>query len=197
MKSLLIALFSLSIGSTIFTQSMEFNHSAGATYIIGSFSGGNVGIKQGYIGATYNPRYDYLLNDDMSIGVSAYPTLSFNYSSNSNSNSGTTSSLSYAFESPILAQFNYGNHATQNNDFDLGGFIGAGFNFGIYSDLGADGPVDQFGAVNVVAGKYASLCLQAGIKYQAYGLRVQLNKPLGVSDEFKVKLFAVGVLYNF
>lgn len=197
MKSLFIALFSLSIGSTIFSQSMEFNHSAGATYIMGSFSGGNVSYGRSYIGITYNPRYDYVLSDEMSVGVSAYPTGCFSFSSNTNSNSGTTSSLSYAFESPILAQFNYGNHSNQNSDMDLGGFVGAGFNFGIYSELGADGPIDQFGDVNVGAGKYASLCLQAGIKYQAYGLRVQLNKPLGVSDEFKVKLFAIGVLYNF
>lgn len=192
MKKLLTISAIIFFASKVSAQ-VEFNHSAGLTYLIGhyTFEGVVDGVSVsenssiGYPGLTYNPRLDYLLNDNMSVSLSLYPTLCFSGSANYNSRSGGSSDSRFAFELPTLIQLNLGHHASRNADGDFGGFFGAGFNFGKYSGMGSLKGFTGMGGVKFY------------LKEKSIGIRAEFTKPIGLEDNFKATVFGLGILYNF
>jgi len=155
---------------------VEYNHSVGLTYLMGMYSfegewAGEYVVENntfGYPGVTYNARVDYAIDSDLSVSLSAYPTLCFSGSAGYNSRSGATGGSTFAFELPILFQLNMGHHATQDCRSDFGGFVAAGFNMGRFSGIGG---IKGFNA-------------QGGIKFfvkdRWYGLRHKYTKPFGL-----------------
>lgn len=192
MKKIFFGLELIVSGHSI-AQDVEYNHSGGLTYLVGIYSYSelteNVDYSEnsayGYTGLTYNPRLDFKLDRELSFSVTAYPTLCANLTAGANSRTGTTSSGTLAFEVPVGAQLNFGNHSTSRSRKDFGGFVMAGYNFGAYSGVGA----------------VHSICAQAGMKFylreQAIGLRFEYNVPLSLEKSEKLQLFGVGLLYNF
>lgn len=194
MKKIFFCL-SLFSSSFVLSQDVEFNHSAGFTYLVGMYSysyvDANIDYSEtsvlGYPGVTYNPRLDFKLDRELSLSLTTYPTLCFNKTATYNSRSGGSSSSSFAFEIPTGVQLNFGNHSSTKSRADFGGFIMAGYNFGAYSGIG----------------KMSSITTMAGMKFyireQAMGIRLEYNIPLGLNkaDNEKLQLFGVGLLYNF
>lgn len=189
MKKLLLVLLTYSASNFVFTQEVEFNHSAGATILVGNYYYKNNNTTEsnlaGYPGITYNPRIDFTLGREKSISITTYPTLSANITKTTNSNGYSGSSGYFAFEIPTGVQFNIGNHSTSRSRSDFGGFFMAGYTFGVYSDIG----------------RYNSITGMIGAKFtfrdEPIGIRFQYNLPLNLESGEKFQLFGLGILFNF
>lgn len=195
MKKIIIGL-ALVMSGSLCAQDIEFNHSAGLTYLMGIYSYSQVSDNVdysgtdaiGYPGITYNPRLDFKLDRELSLSLTAYPTLCLNLHSSYNSRSGASGGGgSVAFEVPAGVQLNFGNHSSSRSRKDFGGFLMTGYNFGAYSGIGT----------------VHSISTMAGMKFylrdQAIGIRLEYNIPFSLDKSLneKLQLFGVGLLYNF
>lgn len=133
-------------------------------------------LQQGYIGGypgvSYNPRLDFVFQEEMSVSLTTYPTIAAN------------SQMGYfAVHMPVLAQFNFGNHASSDAEMPIGFFGGAGYSFGAYSD----------------AGPITGPCFSAGIKFggeRSYGLRFEMVRGKENGDD-RDKIYTLSFIYNF
>ncbi len=156
----------------------EFNHSGGITLSMVNDHDGNEQLP----GFTYNPRFDYILKDEISIGVSAYPTIGGIGSSSYSSRDGGDGGMSTFITLPIVAQINFGHHSSTESRSNFGGFFGAGFNLARYSDYG------NMSGINVQGG------IKFLIKDQSYGIRVEYTKVLGSNSGINV--LGLGLMMN-
>jgi hypothetical protein len=183
-KKILILLLAFT-AKNISAQDVEFNHSGGLTYLLGVYNNTTEFIDEtygiGYPGVTYNPRLDFKLGREKSFSLTAYPTLCMNGSvSSRNGASGT-----FAFEIPVGAQLNFGNHSTSRSRADFGGFVMAGYTFGAYSSIGTIHSI-----TGMVGAKFY-------LREQPLGVRLQYNLPLNLLKTQSLQLFGIGLLYNF
>lgn len=180
---------------------IEYNHSAGVSCLIGNFSNQSTYVSNSYLGLNYNPRLDFKLHDEVSIGFSFYPTVSYSLNSTNDSRNGGSSSSTFCYEMPMLVQLNLGQNSTIDSEMMVGGFLGAGLNQGTYSGIYSDGSQEEGGALIMSTGKYKSLCLQVGTKFifndVSYGIRFEYNKPMAIVDLNKVNIYGVGIFMNF
>lgn len=185
MKKIYLIAALVFITKSLSAQDVEFNHSAGLTYLLGVYNNTTEFIDEtygvGYPGGTYNPRIDFKIDREMSFSLTTYPTLCINGSvSSQNGASG-----SFAFEIPTGVQLNFGNHSTSRSRADFGGFVMAGYNFGAYSSIGTIHSI-----TGMVGAKFY-------LKEQALGVRLQYNLPLNLEKTERLQLFGIGLLYNF
>ncbi len=195
MKTILnFSIFQFFLIFTINSQ-IDFNHSIGMTILHGNYVSSSNGVtnysfSKTFVGLTYNPRIDYLLNDNLSLGLSAYPTycIGSNVSINQDKRG-------FAFESPLLMQINFGNHSSENSDSRFGGFLGGGLNYGIYSSFPNNSSLST--AENQ---KVTSLCFQLGFTQSKFGkdigIRLEYNKPLNLELNQSFTVIGLGVFYD-
>ncbi len=180
---------------------VDFNHSLGMTTIHGRsdeyVAGANTfSNAKSFVGLTYNPRLDYLLNDNLSVGLSLYPTFCTSFSKSTGAM--IVNKRPIAIEVPLLFQINFGNHSSENSRSRFGGFIGAGINHGIYSIYHtADIQSTMYVLDNITLN---SLCFQAGFtknqQGKDIGLRFEYNIPLNNNNNLNFMIIGAGVFYD-
>ena len=113
---------------SLFAQ--HFMHSAGATIsaITGTVQipGGSESFGLSQTNLTYFPRYNFVENENSSISVGAPSGVGLAVVSNT---SGDDAGISFAYDLPVVVDYNMGCKSTKENDKHFGGYVGAGFGY--------------------------------------------------------------------
>lgn len=178
----------------------EYSHSIGFTNILSQYHNNKGTVLKYYPALTYNIRVDCQINHEASFSATIYPTIGYAAPGNSNTQAGTSSAIPFCYELPVFLQLNFGQHSTGDSHYKNGRFFGIGACYGSYpnaTSAGRGGHTVQ----SINAGKYTSLCLEAGIKFiyrkQSYAIRLQYSKPMGLKAGESANIFGLGVFYNF
>lgn len=109
-------------------------HSFGATIAImkgkttDSYSNTDFTMSQTYF--SYFPRYNFVENENSSISIGAPVGLGFGLSRNTY---GDDAGIAFAFDLPLVVDYNIGCKSTYDNEQTFGGYIGAGFGYNYVS----------------------------------------------------------------
>lgn len=192
MKKITFCLVTLAAAFTAKAQT-EYLHAIGASYIIGiysvdyspaeeAFNGGDYegSFIGGYPGITYNPRINFVMTQESSLSITSYPTVAFSIVTNSRGGAAGT----FAFEAPLLGQWNFGTFATALSRANVGGFFAAGYSTGFYS------------GIRVLSGPTAQAGFRFHMKGGSYTLRAYGTLPLGLETGEKAYVFGGSLLYN-
>ena len=105
-------------------------HGAGATIsaIVGTVKipGGSESFGLSQTNLTYFPRYNFIENENSSISVGAPIGVGLAVVSNT---SGDDAGISFAYDLPVVVDYNMGCKSTKENDKHFGGYVGAGFGY--------------------------------------------------------------------
>ncbi len=108
----------------------HFMHGAGATIsaIVGTVKipGGSESFGLSQTNLTYFPRYNFIENENSSISVGAPIGVGLAVVSNT---SGDDAGISFAYDLPVVVDYNMGCKSTKENDKHFGGYVGAGFGY--------------------------------------------------------------------
>lgn len=188
LKLTLVLIFT--IGAN-YSDAQEYRHGLGIQLTTGIFNG----VYENEYGQIYDePEYSYVpgavykaslafdINRDLSFSIAAYPFIGLNR----NSLTGGY----FGFELPVLGEFFFGDID------DFGGFVGAGFNYGIIAHTG-------YGSGQIVGPTF-----DAGIQFPMKDriLELKLGYTLGLNNELEKhpdltvtkdsrSIFSVGLLY--
>ncbi|MFT3945958.1 MAG: hypothetical protein QM763_03200 [Agriterribacter sp.] len=124
-------------------KSQSFMHSAGATISIldgKSTDGNNNAVSLFQTSASYFPRYNFVEYDNTSVSVGMPLGVGIGIANSIYNDYG----LAFAYDIPLVLDYNFGYKSTMENDSRVGGYLGAGFGYyGItvskssYSDFSA------------------------------------------------------------
>src|SRR6478735_5250691 len=144
MRKILLVI-GLIFGSFQFSQA-QFIHGIGMTAsgLFGriskysAFGGSSYDFSMSQFSFAYFPRYNFVENDNSSVSVGAPVALGAGIASNSYSGDA---SFYFAYEVPVVLDYNIGLKSTEDNDNGFGGYIGAGFSYyhvGMSESMSAD-----------------------------------------------------------
>jgi len=138
MKKILALIFGLFLGTTALTNAqVEFMHSLGISLYAGGNGAGGAG--------TYSPRLNLVhLGDNGALSLGTHFSLGGSFSSQEGA-SGVV------LDFPLMAEVNFGNGSTKDNDKSFGFFGGLGFDI-INVVQGASDNVDHSSGIMVDAG---------------------------------------------
>lgn len=129
MKKVLCLLFIFSgLNSTGFSQNLM--HALGVT--ISGLSGrittptSSSGFSLVQTNFTYFPRYNFVENENSSVSIGAPVGVGIGIASNSYANDA---GIAFAYDLPIVVDYNIGCKSTKENDKNFGGYFGAGFGY--------------------------------------------------------------------
>ncbi|MBL7736904.1 MAG: hypothetical protein JNL51_15710 [Chitinophagaceae bacterium] len=114
-------------------------HSFGATIAIttGKISNGysrsNFSLSQNYL--SYFPRYNFVENENSSISIGAPIGLGVGIAQNSYM--GEDIGFAFAYDLPLVIDYNIGCKSTYDNEQTFGGYLGAGFGYNYVSISGS------------------------------------------------------------
>lgn len=123
-------LFSLCLLTHISLHAQKFMHSYGATIsvltgnVTTSYSTSSFTLQQTNL--TYFPRYNFVENDISSISVGAPVGIGIGIAANTN---GSDAGVAFAYDLPIVIDYNIGCKSTRENDQNFGGYFGLGFGY--------------------------------------------------------------------
>lgn len=192
-KISMAAIIMLAIHQNIFSQ--EFMHSIGATISVLSGTVTSPGETSSFsllqTNFTYFPRYNFIENENSSVSIGAPLGAGIGIASNTYGDPG----LAFAFDVPIVLDYNLGFKATSESSNYFGGYFGAGFGFyhvtitgSQYSDFDGStyGPLVR-GGVRIGS---------ANESWGDHGLTIGLFYKKGLEKD-KLNTFGFNVLYDF
>ena len=75
---------------------------------------------------TYFPRYNFIENDNSSVSIGFPIGIGIGIAANTN---GNDAGIAFAYDLPIVADYNIGCKSTRENDKNFGGYFGVGFGY--------------------------------------------------------------------
>lgn len=82
----------------------------------------------------YFPRYNFIENENSSVSIGAPVSIGVGFAT---STYGDDAGLSFAYNLPLVVDYNFGCKSTQENESNFGGYIGAGFGYNHFSVSGS------------------------------------------------------------
>ena len=197
-KCILLMAFVLSV-SLAFSQS--FMHGAGLSLFVTTAKNGNAAVAEGL---HYNPRFNFIENEDFSLSVGVPLSVGFSgsYSSNYNSYNGNTvdNTLAFMADIPVILNFNFGAGSTKDNEQRFGFFVGGGlgYHYGRYNQDLYDASIGDYTQQATISS--IGPAGNAGVRF-AVGrgthnveVRVTFMKAL---DDSKANIYGGGAAFNF
>ena len=198
-KSLLILVVCVCSAAAAFSQS--FMHGVGLNIVVATAPGGKAAVNEGIF---YNPRFNFIEQDNMSVSVGVPLTLgaSFSYSASYNSYDGSSSNSSFSFMAniPVMIDLNMGAGSSKETESRFGYFIGAGFGYH-YGSFNLSDAFDYNGD-GYTTHKTSSVgpAGNAGIRFAVgrgtHNVEVKFQYMKGITD-VKPNIFGVGAAFNF
>ncbi len=177
--------------SVLFAQ--NFMHSVGATIsaIVGDVKTNNgsesFGLSQ--TNFTYFPRYNFIENQNSSLSVGAPLGIGIAIV---RSTIGDDAGISFAYDIPVVVDFNIGCKSTPDNENSFGGYLGAGF--GYYKIN-----ISNSSYLNYSGATYGPL-LRGGFRFRlpsdSHPISIGMYYKSGMESD-KLKTFGFNVLYDF
>ncbi len=122
---------------------------------------------------TYFPRYNFIESDNSSVSVGAPVGIGIGIASNTN---GNDAGVAFAYDLPIVIDYNIGCKSTRENEQTFGGYFGLGF--GYYK-------------VNISQSSYSDF------KGATYGPLVRAGVRIGSSNEsWNGHAITIGLFYK-
>ncbi len=169
-KLFLIILTSLSLNNVNAQEKENYIHYTGVGSVItADYKGvGGVGV--------YNSRYVLkAMSPTSSIGLTTYFGMLFQ--SNSDSRTGTSETY-FAFDIPVLIQYDFGRHATYEANNRFGCFVGAGLGISGYPYEGDEETIFQTNVGPMASGGFRVKALNRSYQIRgSYMLSLSNNKP--------------------
>ncbi len=178
--------------SSLFSQ--HFMQSAGATIsaITGTVKipGGSESFGLSQTNLTYFPRFNFVENEHSSISVGAPIGLGIAIVTNT---IGNDVGISFAYDLPLVVDYNIGCKSTKDNDRSFGGYVGAGF--GYYK-------------INISNSEYSNYngatygpMVRGGVRFKlpnwdSYALTIGMYYKKGMEAD-KLTTIGFNVLYDF
>jgi hypothetical protein len=111
-------------------NAQKFMHGYGATISVltgkvkTSYSTSNYTLQQTNL--TYFPRYNFVESENSSISIGVPVGIGIAIASNTNSNDA---GIAFAYDLPVVIDYNIGFKSTMDNDKNFGGYLGLGFGY--------------------------------------------------------------------
>jgi hypothetical protein len=193
-KILMPVIIMLAVHQNIFSQ--EFMHSVGGTISVLSGTLGNPGETSSFsmmqTNFTYFPRYNFIENENSSFSIGAPVGAGIGVVSNTY---GGDAGVSFAFDVPVVLDYNLGFKATSESSNYFGGYFGAGFGYYHVTVTGS-----QYFDFNGTS--YGPL-VRGGVRIGSsneswgdHGLTIGIFYKKGLEKE-KFNTFGFNVLYDF
>jgi len=198
-KNLLVLAICVCSSAAAFSQS--FMHGVGLNIVVATASGGKAAVNEGI---TYNPRFNFIEQDDMSVSVGVPLTLgaSFSYNASYDSYYGNSSSSSFSFMAniPVMINLNMGAGSTKETESRFGYFVGGGFgyHYGAFNlsdalDYSDDGyRTHKTSSV----GPMGNAGIRFGVGRGTHNIEIKFQYMKGLTD-VKPNIFGVGTAFNF
>ncbi len=193
-KILMPAIILLATHQISFSQ--EFMHSIGGTISVLSGTIKSEGETSSFsmmqTNFTYFPRYNFIENENSSLSIGAPVGAGIGIASNTY---GDDAGVSFAFDLPIVLDYNLGFKSTSETSNYFGGYFGAGFGYYHVSITGS-----QYS--NFDGSTYGPL-VRGGVRIGSsneswgdHGLTIGIFYKKGL-EETKFNTFGFNVLYDF
>lgn len=165
---------------------VSYMQSVGGSYMLGVVNNSGSSDVVGVPALTFNPRLNLELSPEMSFSATSYPSIGavgfFNSRSGGNGTIG--------FDLPVLAQFNFGQHATPDSETPVGAYAAAGWGFALVA--GGDQVFGSYGGA--LLGPTAEFGIKFLVMEQSVGVRAKYMNDVLQDDSSH--LFMVSLLYN-
>ena len=127
-KIIAILFLSFCVHQSSFSQ--EFMHSLGGTISIlfGTLKspGETSSFSMAQTNFTYFPRYNFIENENSSISIGAPVGVGIGLARNTD---GNDAGIAFAYDLPVVIDYNLGFKSTSENEGSFGGYLGAGFGY--------------------------------------------------------------------
>lgn len=164
-------------------QTISFMHGLGASAIIVSTDQASGTLPA----LTYNPRINFILHPEATLSIGIPLSVMYNFQ---NEKLSGQSQGQFAYELPMVINFNFGHGSNFSSRQHWGGFVGIGY--GINSLEVRDTESNSSNLVNV-EGTYVNLGFRFLMNYK-HSLELKGYTIWGV---FERKIFGVRAIYNF
>lgn len=197
-KCILVLSFLLPAGMA-FSQS--FMHGVGLDIFVTTEKNGDAAAAEGF---TYNPRFNFIENEDysLSVGVPLTIGLSGSYSSSYNSYYGSTTDNTLAFMAhiPVILNFNFGAGSSKDNEQRFGFFVGGGlgYYYGKYNQDYVDvngNDITQQATINGV-GPAGNIGIRIAVGKGTHNVEAKLTF-MKTMDDSKANIYGGGAAFNF
>lgn len=126
----IISILCLSLYISNPASAQKLMHSFGATISVLSgkenSNGNSSRLSLAQTSFCYFPRYNFVENENTSISVGLPVGIGIGIASNSY---GNDKGIAFAYDLPIVVDYNIGCKSTSDNDKNFGGYLGAGFGY--------------------------------------------------------------------
>ena len=186
--------------STAFSQS--FTHGVGFDIFVTTAQNGNAAVGEGF---TYNPRFNFIENEDFSVSVGVPLTIGFSgsYSTNYDSYYGSTTdnTLGFLAHIPVIINFNFGAGSTKDNESRFGFFIGGGlgYHYGKYNQDYVDSTSGYEGTRQATIsgiGPAGNIGIRIAVGRGTHFIEGKLSFMKSL-DESKANIYGGGASFNF
>ena len=197
-KCILILSFLLPAGMAF---SQTFMHGAGLDIFVTTAKNGNAAAAEGL---TYNPRINFIENEDFSVSVGVPLTIGFSgsYSSNYNSYYGSTTDNTLAFMAhiPVIIDFNFGAGSSPDTEQRFGFFIGGGlgYHYGKYNQDIVDSVGNEYtqqATINGI-GPAGNIGIRIAVGRGSHNIEAKLTFMKSL-DNSKANIYGGGAAFNF
>lgn len=165
---------------------LSYMHSGGGSLLVVRATENNITRGIGMPALTYNPRLNLAFSPEFSFSATSYPSISaVGFFSGDGGNEGTI-----GLDVPVLAQLNFGQHATPESDFPIGGYVAVGWGYTLIA--GSSDIFPNYGGSSV--GPTADVGFKFRIFKNSFCLRAKYM--LDVLQDNPSDVIAFSFLYN-
>lgn len=199
MKKCILILSFLLPASMAFSQT--FTHGVGFDIFVTTEKNGNAAAAEGF---TYNPRFNFLENEDFSLSVGVPLTIGFSgsYSTSYDSYYGSTTNNTLGFMAhiPLIVNFNFGAGSSPDNEQRFGFFVGGGLGY-YYGKYNQD-YVDSNGYSNTQqatingVGPAGNIGIRIAVGRGTHNIEAKLTFMKALDDS-KANIYGGGAAFNF
>lgn len=141
---------------------------------------------------TYFPRLNFISNENSSVSIGAPVGVGFGVVKDLG---GNADGFSFAYDLPVVVDYNFGFKSTPEAEGNFGGYLGAGF--GYFKVNVSNSSFGNF------SGATHGPILRGGIRFGSsseawggHGLTIGLNYKKGI-EKSKLSTYGIAVLYDF
>lgn len=184
----------LSLCTLQLAKSQSFHHGVGTGALISTMKNAESNV---YGTLMYNPRVSFAETENSSISVGIPLSVGIAGSYNYNSYDGSSGSLSYMVNAPLMVNFNYGAGSSDEAESRFGFFAGAGFGINHGNWYYAD---DYYGESYSESQTSYGPAANAGVRFAvgngSHNIEVLLSYMKGL-NEGKPNIFGIQGVFNF
>lgn len=182
---------------TLCSYSQTFMHGAGAGVYVVKADNRDAEASGTLI---YSPRLNITETEEMAVSIGIPLTFGFSGSYNYSSNNGSSGTLGFMFNAPLMVNLNMGRGSTKENERGFGYFVGAGFGYhyttftnmvedSYYGDSNNSGSYSAYGPA-------ANAGVRFGVGNSHKNIELLLQYMKGIDDS-RANIFGLSALFNF